>query len=376
MPDGTSQDTYSYQTTKNGEIDLPAILPDIAAAKIAITGSGAPSIWVISDGTPGMRLQAIALGEALQAIKDPKARIKDIIIKPPWLLRHLPRLAKILPLAWLRARIEPTLSVKFDLIFPPTIVITCGRRMAGLSIAMQRLGKNGATDTQVSKRIRTIHIQDPRLSPNHFDVLIVPRHDRARGPNVITSTASLNRLNNNNIKEAARELDSKWTRLPTPRVAVLLGGNNRRYNISISMVNEMAERLRKFASTTGTSLALIPSQRTPKELLDSFTKALEQIPHAVVDTKDKNPYPGILEIVEATIVTSDSVNLTSEAAITGKPVLIAKWQDETGRIGTFHNSMSKAGHTMQLDNSIPKRAFTPLYEMPKILSQVISLLSR
>jgi hypothetical protein len=83
-----------------------------------------------------------------------------------------------------------------------------------------------------------------------------------------------------------------------------------------------------------------------------------------------------LEIVEATIVTSDSVNLTSEAAITGKPVLIAKWQDETGRIGTFHNSMSKAGHTMQLDNSIPKRAFTPLYEMPKILSQVISLLSR
>ena len=355
---------------------LPTVLPDIAAKKNVINDLAMSTIWVLSDGTPGMRLQAIALGEALQAIKDPKEKVKDIIITPPWLLHHLPRLARIFPLTWLRSIIEPALPVKLDLFAPPAIVITCGSRMAGLSIAMQRLGRGDANNTNCVKSLRTIHIQDPRLSPSYFDVLIVPQHDRARGPNVVISVASLNRLNKANITDASAALNSKWSRLPTPRVAVLLGGNNRRYNISIAMVNEMAEQLRKFAITTGTSLALIPSRRTPDELVKNFTKALKHVPHALAGPKDKNPYPGILGIVDATIVTSDSVNLTSEAAITGKPLLVAKWHQETGRIGAFHDAMMKAGHTMPLENSIPKKTFTPLEEMPSILSQVISLLSR
>ena len=364
------------RVTKNRGVVLSSISHDTPAKKTVITDGLASSIWVMSDGTPGMRLQAIALGQALHATENPTAKLEDIILTPPWLLRHIPRLAKALPLTWLRAMIEPALPRRLHQFLTFTIVITCGRRMAGLSIAMQRLGKEDAKNTNWAKRIRTIHIQDPRLSPSYFDVLIVPQHDQVRGPNVITSKASLNRLNDANIKEAARTLESKWNKLPAPRVAVLLGGNNRRYNISITMVHEMAERLKKFATTTGTSLALIPSQRTPGELLNHLTQALEQIPHAVADPKDKNPYPGILGIAEAIIVTSDSVNLTSEATITGKPVLIAKWRQETGRIGAFHDAMMGAGHTMPLGNSLPIKAFTPLDEMPTILSRVIGLLSR
>ncbi|MDC1382490.1 mitochondrial fission ELM1 family protein [Candidatus Puniceispirillum sp.] len=355
---------------------MPKISHDTTVKKTLITESLASSIWVMSDGTPGMRLQAIALGQALQANENPIAKLEDIILTPPWLLRHIPRLAKALPLSWLRAMIEPVLQKRLHEFLTFTIVVTCGRRMAGLSIAMQRLGREDANKKNWVKRVRTIHIQDPRLSPSHFDVLIVPQHDQIRGPNVVTSMASLNRLNNANITDAARKLESKWSKLPAPRVAVLLGGNNRRYDISITMVCEMAERLKKFASTTGTSLALIPSQRTPGELLNHLTQALEQIPHAVANPKDKNPYPGILGIVEAIIVTSDSVNLTSEAVITGKPVLIAKWRQETGRIAAFHDAMMSAGHTMTLDNSVPIKTFTPLDEMPAILRQVIGLLYR
>ena len=364
------------KVAKNRGVVLPTISHDTTVKKTLITESLASSIWVMSDGTPGMRLQAIALGQALQANENPIAKLEDIILTPPWLLRHIPRLAKALPLKWLRAMIEPVLPRRLHQFLTFTIVITCGRRMAGLSIAMKRLGKEDANNTNWVKRIRTIHIQDPRLSPSHFDVLIVSHHDQVRGPNVVTSMASLNRLNNASITDAARTLESKWTKLPAPRVAVLLGGNNRRYDISVKMVNEMADRLKKFATTTGTSLALVPSRRTPGELLNHLTQALEQIPHAVADPKDKNPYPGILGIVEAIIVTSDSVNLTSEATITGKPVLIAKWQRETGRIGAFHDAMMGAGHTMPLDNSLPIKASTPLDEMPTILRQVIDLLSR
>ena len=94
-----------------------------------------------------------------------------------------------------------------------------------------------------------------------------------------------------------------------------------------------------------------------------------------MDEHDKNPYPGILGVADAIIVTSDSVNMASEAAITGKPILIAQWQRETGRIGAFHNAMMKAGHTAPLGDHLPKTSFKNLYEMPSVLRQVITQLS-
>ena len=353
---------------------MPSIIPDNAADRAVQTAAKsdtvAISIGIISDGTPGMRLQAVALGEALKATKSPTPTLDDIIITPSPILRHIPRLAKYLPLKWLRAIVGPKLAA-FSY-SNSAIIITCGRRMAGLSIAMRRLGIASAN----RERPRTIHIQDPRLPPQYFDILIAPKHDPVRGPNVINSLASLNRLDDRKISEAANVLESKWKNLPAPCIAVLLGGQNRRYNISAEMACDMAKKMVRFASLSGASLALIPSRRTPEELLTQLTTFLKATPHAVVDAKDKNPYPGILGHAEAIIVTSDSVNLASEAAITGKPVLIAEWQKETGRIRAFHQAMIRAGHTAPLGDTIPKTNFTPLFEMPLILRQVTDLLLR
>ena len=95
-----------------------------------------------------------------------------------------------------------------------------------------------------------------------------------------------------------------------------------------------------------------------------------------MNSGDKNPYPGILGHAVAIVVTSDSVNMASEAAITGKPVLIAEWQAEKGRVKAFHKAMMKAGHTRPLGTNIPKAAFIPLFEMPLILRRVKDLLLR
>ena len=66
------------------------------------------------------------------------------------------------------------------------------------------------------------------------------------------------------------------------------------------------------------------------------------------DHKSDNPYPGILAVVDDVIVTSDSVNMVSEACLTGKPVYVAELQAETGRIAAFHQMMMTAGHTKWL----------------------------
>ena len=94
-----------------------------------------------------------------------------------------------------------------------------------------------------------------------------------------------------------------------------------------------------------------------------------------MDQAENNPYPGILGLVDAVIVTSDSVNMISEATITGLPILIAEWQSETGRIGAFHDAMMAAGHIAPLRDKLPQDGFTPLFEMPAIVKAVLARLN-
>jgi mitochondrial fission protein ELM1 len=368
LPEYRAQVTFSYQTNQDGDITLPTSTPLPPSGKTTETNGEDSQIWAISDGTAGMRLQAIALGEMLiTADITNQTSLADIIIKPSWRLRHLPRLVPFLPKtllsSWLGSIADRLSKDK------PAIIITCGRRMAGTSIALKRLSKAHAVGT------RTIHIQDPRLPPHYFDILIVPQHDPARGANVLTSMASLNHLDKSKIADAANQLGEKWRTLPAPRVAVLLGGANRRYGISAIMAKDMASRLTNFAIKTGASVALIPSRRTPANLVDQLSASLGPLPHAVMDQAEHNPYPGILGLVDAVIVTSDSVNMISEVTITGLPILIAEWRSETGRIGAFHDAMIAAGHIAPLRDQLPQDGFTPLFEMPTIVKSVLARLN-
>ena len=319
-------------------------------------------------------------------------RFRDIIVTPRQPLRSLPRLGQLAMLAPFLPISTP--SLPFDEAGFPDILVTCGRRMAGLSIAVRQRARAAGYP------IKTIHIQDPRLDPSCFDILLVPAHDPARGANVIVSTGSLNRLTMATIADAASALDRKWANAAYPRVVVMLGGDNRRYRISSAMASHMATQLTAFAAQTKASLLLVPSRRTPPELLRQLTAILalddKYVRHRIVTAQDINPYPGILGIADAIIVTADSVNMASEAAITGTPVMIAAWhnktghhktghnktgqietaQIETGRLAAFHDAMIRGGHTVPLGDTIPTHEFIPLDEMPMICARVKTLLAR
>ena len=137
----------------------------------------------------------------------------------------------------------------------------------------------------------------------------------------------------------------------------------------------MAKRLSDFATTNDVSLALIPSRRTPSGVLKSLTLKLQKTNYVTFKDGDKNPYPGILRYTDGVIVTSDSVNMASEAAISGQPILIAEWRRETGRIAAFHSAMMKAGHSANLTETIPKRKFW-FFELPEITNKIFHNLGK
>ena len=348
------------------------------------------ALWVMSDGTAGMRLQAVGLAEAMTRQR-PELIVSEFQADPHWLIRMLPRLghhASFLPLYASAPDIstalkQPVRGRHCDLL------ITCGRRMVGLGLAMRARARASG------KRTQLVHLQDPRLSPALFDALVVPEHDRARGRNVVTTTGSLNRLTRKSIQQSMMDLPTKWlVRDTVPCVVVMLGGDNRRYRISTEMAAAMAARLRTFAQSEPMRLVLIPSPRTPAALTETLGAELGETYTRIVSPDEANPYPGILGVADAIIVTSDSVNMASEAAITGKPVLIAGWNvaagtatdrvaaeatanvGERGRIAAFHRRMIAAGHTAPLAAGLPRTPFTALDEMDAVCKRVLRALGR
>ena len=348
-------------------------------------GTPPARIWVVSDGTAGMRLQSVALAEALVRAR-PGWTVDEYTITPHPFIRAVPRAAAMLPGLPLYGAADATptsgnapLARRPHAGRYPDILITCGRRMAGYALAMQRRARAEATSMQ------SVHLQDPRLSPNLFDALLVPRHDRARGSNVLVTTGSLNRLTLGGIQAAMMDMPSRW--LETTRrtaVAVMLGGDNRRYKVTPEMGDAMADRLAAFARTSGAMLMIMASRRTPDGLVERVCAKLPPDAVMLPQKGEPNVYPGILGMAQAVIVSSDSVNMATEAAITGKPVMIAPWRPateanpsgESGRIRTFHDHMFAARHTVPLAGTIPHGPFERLDEMATVTDDLLRLLGR
>ncbi len=293
----------------------------------------ASSIWVVSDGTKGMEVQSIGLAERMG--------ISPTIIRltPPKIIRHFPKWGQtgFYPL--------PAPLAKAAAGGWPDIIITTGRRMAGLSILLRKKSKGQS---------KTIHIQDPKLPAQLFDHLIIPSHDALRADNVVLSLGSLNSLTPQKIAENATDLAPEIMALPSPRIAVMVGGSNRRYRVGDADFARLGQYLNALGHATDGGLAIIPSRRSHDDAAPIIAAqmgldVLTTPAHWIWDGVSKNPYPGILNVVDAVVVTSDSVNMTCEACASGKPVYRYDFKQEKGRIGRFHQLMESAGFTKPLE---------------------------
>ena len=168
----------------------------------------------------------------------------------------------------------------------------------------------------------------------------------------------------------------RFGRIDKPQIILLLGGNNRRYRVTKKILTRLAMDVYEYANTKNARLIIIPSSRTPKRAKSIFEHLDKEQKHIFWDGKNSNPYPEVFSIAKEIIVTSDSVNMVTEACLFGLPVFIAHWQEEKGRIANFHKIMNSSGYTQYLQEANENLKPKILNQMPKIAMQISIILRK
>ncbi|MBT6138325.1 MAG: hypothetical protein HOH65_12705 [Rhodospirillaceae bacterium] len=322
-----------------------------------MTKASKPTCWIMTDGTIGMEVQCRGLAAALG--------LEPVVkrFRPNPLLRLWPTLGRI-PL------VAPALTGGDALEPPwPDMTISLGRRAAGAAIAVRaRSGgwPGGRTGGRTGRRTVTVHLQDPRLDPSNFDLLVLPEHDPTRGDNVILHTGSLNDLTETTIAASGNEFAGLVASVPHPRVAVLIGGG--------ALDPDLPSQIARIASDGGCGLMVTTSRRTPESMVSKLRACIPS-EHSVLWTGDGiNPYRGFLAHADAFVVTGDSVNMTSEACWFGKPVHVVSVSGLSPRIEHFQNDLSARGLTHPFDGrleiSLGSGKHTPLRETERVAAIV------
>ncbi len=293
-----------------------------------------PVTWVVTDGAAGIVNQCVGLAQRLGL----EPIVKTIATRQPW--RMLP------PNLWLCPLMA--LSSRGDRLVPPWpgLLIASGRKSVAPSAAIRRASGG---------RTIAVQIQKPGIAPNNFDLVVVPRHDNLSGANVIATKGSIHGLTRALLDTEATAWTGSVAHLPRPRTFAAIGGPNRVYRFG----EENARRLgRQLAALPG-GLMLTVSRRTTPHVAEILRSELDAERTVIWDGAGPNPYRGWLRLADAVVVTSDSVNMTSEACITGRPVLIAHLDGGSAKFRAFHDLLEADGHTRRFDAD-PDLAWQPV----------------
>jgi len=247
----------------------------------------------------------------------------------------------------------------------PELVIGCGRQAALATRLLRERGRG---------RCRAVQLLDPRLDPRHWDAVIVPRHDRLRGSNVLVTLGSLHAIDDDWIA-AQRLAFRRFGELAAPRRLVLLGGPTAAAPWDARDLAAWARPLAA-ARATGGSLMVCASRRTPAFAADVLRDALGSALDCAWfgDADGPNPYPGMLAWAERIVVSPDSVNLISEACATAAPVASPWPARPRSRLAAFHRAMRECGRLQTFDGDLPGASFAPLRELHGVAEAVVRML--
>ena len=246
--------------------------------------------------------------------------------------------------------------VKEKFVCDSKVIISCGRKSVIPSIALKK---------RLGKEIFTIHVQDPKVSLKHFDLVISPEHDNVKGDNVLTTKGAIHYLTKKEIKDNSNYLDIKKEKRKL--VAFIIGGPNKYYNYNDQAIQQLFTKIKTLFTPNKYKIIIVPSYRTPEKIIKNAYDTFN-FNHLVIKTVDKKAYLSALSLADISVVTCDSTSMISEAAITGKPVYIAmmKSNKNNTRFKKFYSLLTNLGITRELKDNIEEWSYESLNEVNRI----------
>ena len=246
------------------------------------------------------------------------------------------------------------------------ILISCGRKSVIPSIYLKKITK---------KKIYNIHIQDPKVNLDNFDLVIAPEHDNLIGKNVIESKGAIHYLTLEEIRQNQNYLIPKLKK-DKECILLVLGGPNKYYSFNEENLKKIFNKVKKILNDNNLQLIVIPSIRTPKNIIDLSNEYFD-IDNLVIKTVNKKAYLSGLSLAKYIIVTCDSTSMISEAALTGKPVYIAeiKAMKNDYRFQKFKKLFNNLNITKNLSDKLEIWNYERLDESKRIAKKIIKHIS-
>ncbi len=266
-----------------------------------------PTVWLLTDDRPGNSTQSRGLAEALG-----------------WPFEEIPLrfgAASYLPNPIVGATLSGLEQASRAKISPPwpDLVIAAGRRTAPVA----RFIKDAS-----GGRTRIVQLGRKGANPAEpFDLAVTPVYARLfPHPRRLETLTPLTRIRPEALAEAAARWRTLFDDAPSPRIALLVGGDSQRHEFDSEIAERMGREVAAFAKRAGGSVFATTSRRTPDDAARALASALDGAAHVYRWTPEaspkENPYLGYLALADAFVVTGESESMIAEACATGKPVFI------------------------------------------------------
>lgn len=198
----------------------------------------------------------------------------------------------------------------------PDLVIGAGRRTAPVARAIKARNNGKTALAQI--------MYPGRAGAEEFALIAMPTHDEpVEAPNILPVLGAPHGITSNVLERARAEWKEETASLPSPRIALLVGGSTRRRTFTPQMAKELGKLANGMAEASGGSLMVSTSRRTGKGSEDALLGEISVPCQTFRWGQDgSNPYRGYLALADAIIVTGDSVSMCSEVCATEAPVYI------------------------------------------------------
>jgi len=289
-------------------------------------------VLVLSDGKLGHLKQSMTV---LQAFKEQVAGVKDQVVE----VRYRHHLGRVLALVWawlvprgiggltcLRMALEPACFRKLASSYAD-LIISCGASTAPVNVLLS-----------ADNLAKSVVIMNPTPIPiRKFSLAFVPVHDHVpRRANMVRTFGALTTVSDGELAEARERLRThprfrafSPTQQDRPVVAVFLGGDTPEYQLTSSFTEALLRQVLTVCEERDGVCLVTTSRRTPSEVERLVADRLEKHPRCrllLLASRHQldGTVEGMLGWAHVVVVTGESISMVSEAAASGKYVIVVE----------------------------------------------------